>query len=101
MVGKWLTQHVNDTNASMAKANARTRGCDLWTRESQHIIWELAYSDEYAAEKPLDAFRKARWRLWLELDDETRKAWNIKGEMARDMVKGDLTKIIPPKLSYR
>ena len=26
---------------------------------------------------------------------------NVKGEMARDMVKGDLTKIIPPKLSYR
>ena len=95
-----MTQHVNDTNASMAKANARTRGCNLWTRELWHIIWELAYS-EYTAEKSLDAFRKARWRLWLDLDDDTRKVWNVKGEMAWDMVKGDLTKIIPPKLSLQ
>ena len=35
----------------------------------------------------------------MDLDDDTRKAWNIKGKMAWDMVKGDLTKIIPPKLS--
>ena len=33
------------------KVNAHTRGCDLWTRDSRHIVWELAYGGEYAGEK--------------------------------------------------
>ena len=101
VVGKWLNQHVEDTNVSMAKANAHTRGCDLWTRDARHLVWGLAYSGEYEGEDPKDAFRKARWRLWWDLHEDERKAWNLKGDMAREMVKGDLTKIAPPKLAFR
>lgn len=101
VIGSWLTRHIKDTNISIAKAKAYTRGCDLWTRESRQHIWELAYSGEYAGEKPIDAFRKARWRLWGELDEDEKQQWNLKGEMARQMVNGDLTEIIPPKLSFR
>lgn len=101
VIGSWLTHHIKDTNICIAKAKAYIRGCDLWTRESRQLIWELAYSGEYAGEKPIDVFRKARWRLWGELDEDEKQQWNLKGEMARQMVKGDLTEIIPPKLSFR
>ena len=50
-----MTQHVKDTNASMAKAKCLHKGLQLMDkRVAAHQ--ELAYSGEYAAEKPLDMF---------------------------------------------
>lgn len=92
---------MSDTDVSIATATGSTRGCDLWARESRHIIWELAYGGEYADEKPIIAFGKARWRLWRELDAASKKAWNLKGEVARERVKGNLQSVPDPKISFR
>ena len=91
---------MDDANVSMEKAKGTTRGCDLWAREARPEIWQLAYG-QYEGQKHIQAFSQARWQLWGELDEYVKKAWNTKGELAREKVKGNLRQTEPPQLSYR
>lgn len=79
---------------------ATTRGCDLWAREFKADILTTSHT-VFVNEYPLDAYRKAMWKLWNELSEETRKDWEKQGEAHRAKVRGDLRGFVPPVLPQR